>query len=83
MKADTIIFLNRPLKRQCHKIFCFWFIHESASPQPQSIPLGLFQIFSGNWRRYLQVKVHHRYQPHQWQIRHPQFATGMNDTGGR
>jgi hypothetical protein len=34
------------LKRQCHEIFCFWFFHESVSPQPQSIPLGPFQIFS-------------------------------------
>ncbi len=31
---------------QCHEIFCFWFFHQSVSPQPQSIPLGPFQIFS-------------------------------------
>ncbi len=25
--------------------FCFWFFHESVSPQPQSIPIGPFRIF--------------------------------------
>jgi hypothetical protein len=34
------------LKGQCHEIFCFWFFHESVSPQPQSIPVGPFQIYS-------------------------------------
>jgi hypothetical protein len=41
--------------------------HESVSPQPQSIPLRPFQIFSkirGN-------------------IRSSRFATGVNDTGGK
>ncbi len=37
---------NSLLKGQCHEIFCFCFFHESVSPQPQSIPLGPFQIFS-------------------------------------
>ncbi len=32
---------------------------ESVSPQPQSIPLGPFQIFCKNSRRYSKVKVHH------------------------
>jgi hypothetical protein len=40
------IFLILPLKGQCHEIFCFWFFHQSVSPQPQSIPLGPFRIFS-------------------------------------
>jgi hypothetical protein len=35
-----------PLKGQCQEIFCFWFFHESVSPQPKSIPLRPFQIFS-------------------------------------
>ncbi len=34
------------LKGQYHEIFCFWFFHESVSPQPKSFPLGPFQIFS-------------------------------------
>jgi hypothetical protein len=34
------------LKGQYHEIFGFWFFHESVSPLPQSIPLGMFQIFS-------------------------------------
>jgi len=35
-----------PLKGQCHEIFSFCFFHESVSPQPWSIALGPFQIFS-------------------------------------
>jgi hypothetical protein len=35
-----------PLKGHFNKIFCFWFFHESVSPQSQSIPLGTFQKFS-------------------------------------
>jgi hypothetical protein len=34
------------IKGQCQEIFFFWFFHESVSLQPQSIPLGPFQIFS-------------------------------------
>jgi hypothetical protein len=41
-KGTSVIFL----KGQCHEIFCFWFFHKTVSPQPQSIPLGPFQIFS-------------------------------------
>ncbi len=34
---NSIIFTISPfLKGQCHEIFCFWFIHESVSLQPQS-----------------------------------------------
>jgi hypothetical protein len=36
------------LKGQCHEIFDFRFFHESASPKPLSLPLGLFRIFSKN-----------------------------------
>ncbi len=49
-----------PLKGQCHKIFCLWFFYESVSPKPLSIPLGPFQIFFENSRRYSQLKVDHR-----------------------
>ncbi len=34
------------LKGQCHETFASGFFHESVSPQPQSIPLGPFRIFS-------------------------------------
>jgi hypothetical protein len=34
------------LKGQYQEIFCFWFFHESVSPQPHTIPLGPFRIFS-------------------------------------
>ncbi len=33
------------LKGQCHKIFDFWFYHESVSPKPLSVLLGPFWIF--------------------------------------
>ena len=36
----------RDLKGQCHEIFSFWFFDESVSPQPLSIALGTFRIFS-------------------------------------
>jgi hypothetical protein len=55
------------LKGQCHEIFCLWFFHESVSPQPQSIPLGLFRIFS---------KIG-------GDIRKPRCNTVINDTGGK
>ncbi len=33
------------LKDQCHEISTSVFLHESATPKPLSIPLGLFRIF--------------------------------------
>jgi hypothetical protein len=47
--------------------FASGFFHESVSPQPQSIPLGPFQIF---W------KV-------RGDICKPKCTTGINDTGGK
>jgi hypothetical protein len=47
-KADAgLTFPTNPafrhyLKGQCHKIFAFIFFHESVSPKPLSIQLGLF-----------------------------------------
>jgi hypothetical protein len=55
------------LKGQCHEIFCFWFFYESVSPQPQSIPLGPFRIFS---------KI-------RGDICKSRCTTGVNDTGGK
>jgi hypothetical protein len=34
------------LKGQCHKIFRFWFFHESASPKPFRIFFKLAKIFA-------------------------------------
>ncbi len=43
-------------KGQCHEIFTSGFFHGSVSPQPQSIPLGPFRIFSNchwcHWYRW-------------------------------
>jgi hypothetical protein len=49
------------------RFFAFGSFHESVSPQPQSIPLRPFQIFS---------KI-------RGDIRSSRFATGVNDTGGK
>jgi hypothetical protein len=62
--------VNKELKGQCHKIFCFWFFHESVSPQPQNIPLTPFKFF----RKFTEIFASQgappvsRYQQHQWQI---------------
>ncbi len=73
---DSIIFCGLPqipisiiknLKGQCHEIFCFWFFYESVTPQPQSIPLGPFRIFS---------KI-------RGDIRSSRLTTGVADTGGK
>jgi hypothetical protein len=53
------------LKGQCTEVFDFRFFHESVSPQPLSILLGLFQIFS-KFRGY---------------IRSPSCTIGVVDTG--
>jgi hypothetical protein len=47
--------------------FFFWFFYESVSPQPQSIPIGPFRIFS---------KI-------RGDIRKSRCTTGVNDTGGK
>jgi hypothetical protein len=58
---------NISLKGQCHEIFCFWFSLWISFPQPRSIPLGPFQIFS-NIRG---------------DIRKSRCTTGINDNGGK
>ncbi len=86
-----LIFNNKVprLMGQCHKFFAAGFFRESVFPQPQSIPLGPFQIFPKIRGGYSQVKVHHRYTRHR---RHScasvgyidgKFATSVNDTGGK
>jgi hypothetical protein len=55
--------------------FCLWFFHESVSPQPQSIPLGPFGIFS---------KIHgspSQGAPPGINDTSGKFATGISDTG--
>ncbi len=53
-----------PLKGVWHEIFDFRFFHKSLSPGPMSIPLGPFQIFFENWRRYSWMNVYQRCQRH-------------------
>jgi hypothetical protein len=54
------------------------FCHESVSPQPQSIPIGPFQIFSkilGDIRKSnCTTSINET---------GGKFATGINDTGGK
>ncbi len=69
-EVHSIVWYNvgfGPLKGQCHEIFCFWFFYESVSPQPQSIPLRPFQIFS---------KI-------RGDIHSSRLTTGVADTGGK
>ncbi len=57
-----------PLKGQCHEIFCFWFFSWISFPPAPEYPIRTVLNFFENSRRYSQVKVHHRYQRHWWQI---------------
>ncbi len=66
------------LKGRCHDIFCFWFFSWiSFTPAPE-YSIKTIRIFFQNSRRYSQVKVHHWYQQHWWQV-----ATGVSDTSGK
>jgi hypothetical protein len=49
------------------RFFASCFFHESASPQPQSIPLGSFQIFLKICGDFCKSRC----------------TTGINDTGGK
>ncbi len=60
-------FWRATLKGQCQEIFCFWFFYESVSPQPQSVPLGPFRIFSKS----------------SGDIGSSRLTTGVADTGGK
>ncbi len=61
-----LIFAN--LKGRCHEIFDFCFFHESVSPSPWVYHLGRFEFFFENSRRYSQLKVHHWWRWHRWQM---------------
>ncbi len=58
------------LRGQCHEIFrfrfCVWIIFHQAPENNTRVIENFFE----NSRRYSQVKVHHRYQRHWWQICH-------------
>ncbi len=58
------------LKGQCHKIFCFWFFSWISFPQAPEYPIRIISNFFENSLRYSQVKVHHWFQRHRWQICH-------------
>ncbi len=63
----AIVAEKSALKGQCHEIFCFWFFFMNQfPPQPQSIPVGPFQIFSKNRGDILKSRC----------------TTGINDNGG-
>ncbi len=58
-------------KGQCHEIFCFWFSSWISFPPAPEYSIKTISNFFENSRRYLQFKVHHRYQRHQWQTLTP------------
>ncbi len=73
-----------------HEIFCFRFFPWILFSKPLKIRLGSFQTFSKNSAQwYLQVKVHHWYQQHSWeicrrcQLHRWQICTGINNSGGK
>jgi hypothetical protein len=66
-ESQSVVLLLHFLKGQCHEIFCFSFFHESVSPKPLIIPIGLFQIF---------FKI-------RGDIRSSRCTTGVVDTGGK
>jgi hypothetical protein len=76
--STAVVYLPGFLKGQCHEIFCFWFFDESVSPQPQSIALGPFQIFSkirgDNRKARCTTGIN---------VTGGKFATSVNDTGGK
>jgi hypothetical protein len=59
--------LNLQLKGTVSRDFLLLVFYESVCPQPQSIPLGPFRIFSKN----------------RGDIRKSRCTTGINDTGGK
>ncbi len=67
---DLVMLGPLPLKGQCHEIFCFWFFSWISFPPAPDYPITTVSNFFENSRRYSQVKVHHLYQRHWWQICH-------------
>ncbi len=55
---------------QCHEIFSFWFFSWISFPQAPEYTIRAVSNFFENSQSYLQLKVDHRYQRHQWQICH-------------
>ncbi len=58
-------------KGQCHEILCFWFFPWISFPQAPEYTIRAVSNFFNNSRRYLQLKVEHRYQRHRRQILPP------------
>ena len=77
------------LKGQSHEIFHFWFFSSISFPPAPEYPIRTVSNFFENSQRYSQVEVHHWYQRHRWQFATRindtggKFATGVNDTGGK
>ncbi len=62
---STFLRLLSSLKGQCHKIFCFWFFSWISFPPAPEYSVKTISNFFENSRKFLQFKVHHRYQRHQ------------------
>jgi hypothetical protein len=65
--------------------FCFWFFHESVSPQPQSIPLGQFRILRDirKSRCTTSIKDTGANLPSVSTTPAEKIADHINDTGGK
>ncbi len=71
MRCSLVANEMQALKGQCNKIFCFWFFFTNQfPPSPRVSHQDRFKFFPKFADIYSQIKVHHRYQRHRWQIYH-------------
>ncbi len=69
-RTRRFFFLQVSLWDSVTRFFASGFFHDSSSPKPLKITLGvMWNYFENSWR-YSQVKVHQLYQRHRWQICH-------------
>ncbi len=66
--VSVVLGFFKQLKGQCHEIFCFLFFFKNQFPPAPEYTVKTVSNFFENSLRYSQVKVHHQYQRHQWQI---------------
>ncbi len=71
------------LKGQCHEIFCFWFFSWISFPQPESILLRQFGIFSKIRGDIRKSRCTTSINDSGVNDTGGKFATGINDTDGK
>ena len=66
-----VVYHYQLIKGTVSRDFCFWFFSRISFPPAPEYPIRTISNFFENSRRYSQVKVHHQYQRHRWQILPP------------